>query len=151
MMRERHAVGFNSAPTTRFNSRSREGATYTILMNLHSCGFNSRSREGATLRLFYLGGFYGFNSRSREGATCWKKPALPTVSVSIHAPVRERRCTSCKIAHSRVSIHAPVRERREAREAEIALQSVSIHAPVRERQCFRSRRSLRHLFQFTLP
>ena len=74
--------------------------------------------------------------------------------VSIHAPVRERRCSSSAAKDSRrfnsrsregatsimahyllvssVSIHAPVRERLFLR-AVISAGLVSIHAPVRER------------------
>ena len=117
----------------RFNSRSREGATFVYsvlelcnLVSIHApvrerrtdknmipskVSFNSRSREGATLSLKLFIQLFRFNSRSREGATLGIVNQIPIKSVSIHAPVRERHKGAPMVIGLHVSIHAPVRER----------------------------------------
>ena len=96
-----------------------------------------------------------FNSRSREGATSLSEGRLERISVSIHAPVRERQLCSPSAHVLIVSIHAPVRERQlsiaftnswsgfnsRSREGATLIKAklkrvfgVSIHAPVRERR-----------------
>ena len=59
---------------TRFNPRTREGATYV-----------SRCRGS---------GMQGFNPRTREGATVSVVPDVNINAVSIHAPVRVRQGAS---------------------------------------------------------
>ena len=48
-VRARRDLSADLRPTSRFNSRAREGATmrYGLILQLTSC-FNSRAREGAT-------------------------------------------------------------------------------------------------------
>ena len=53
----------------------------------------------------------GFNPRSREGATPLAQDPLGPISVSIHAPVKERHQGSSRGTTMPVSIHAPVKER----------------------------------------
>ena len=57
-----------------------------------SC-FNPRPREGATCAVPALwNGRACFNPRPREGATSYPDAAALGISVSIHAPVKGRRC-----------------------------------------------------------
>jgi hypothetical protein len=161
-----------------FNPRSREGATdqvrlFAVQINIsihapvrerrgsasggvrHS-NFNPRSREGATSHHgVTANGCNDFNPRSREGATRHDKTIKHNKSISIHAPVRERRPRPATIAAARdfnprsregatghhrhivlglsISIHAPVRERLSGAGFDVGCREISIHAPVRER------------------
>ena len=136
-----------------FNSRSREGATSVesgtrlyFGVSIHApvrerppvfgpglcprC-FNSRSREGATsVSGCRQAGTGCFNSRSREGATATIAFVDKHMTVSIHAPVRERpRLSTAK--STRRSFNSRSREgATQPRTREEALQSA---------------------FQFTLP
>ena len=54
--------------------------------------------------------------------------------ISIHAPLRERPfCKAGCQSQPRISIHAPLRERLIAEEAPDKISDISIHAPLRER------------------
>ena len=74
-----------------FNSRTREGATWSVCVRCgHLVRFNSRTREGATTLHTRQPGLPGFNSRTREGATSGSSLFSTTAIVSIHAPVKVR-------------------------------------------------------------
>ena len=91
-VRERPKVGTSSRRGTSFNSRSRKGATIQALQRALKISFNSRSRKGATKDTgVSLPVSRSFNSRSRKGATSVLNEQIRSSSVSIHAPVRERR------------------------------------------------------------
>ena len=73
--------------------------------------FNSRTREGATFILLLNSGVFGFNSRTREGATVEFAPSPSRDMVSIHAPVKVRPPRNKDKLTVQVSIHAPVKVR----------------------------------------
>ena len=97
-----------------------------------------------------------------------------TDAISIHAPSRERRFSSCSCCWSseyfnprslagataaragknhviHISIHAPSRERQRRWRRERRCEDISIHAPSRERQATFSLQSTNVTFQSTLP
>ena len=104
-----------ASQATRFNPRTREGATAGIELirrashvSIHApvrvrqlgrhagqrqARFNPRTREGATnkpMQACCAGSC--FNPRTREGATGLGKNVIVEENVSIHAPVRVRLC-----------------------------------------------------------
>ena len=151
-MKERRQESYRQAPFQRFNSRSREGATYDNAVFCNNRRFNSRSREGATIAKTFLYLSFGvsihapvkerhivknpildfkcFNSRSREGATLLELNEIPVI-LSFNSRSREGATFAVDIIAfiSFVSIHAPVKER---------------HSRNLAMLCF-------VLFQFTLP
>ena len=75
-----------------------------------------------------------FNPRSHKGATFSSFPLIIPISVSIHAPTRERLRHRSLSLPEKVSIHAPTRERHRLAAELDQKFFVSIHAPTRERR-----------------
>ena len=176
--RSREGATLCRAPTAQavgFNSRSREGATSRLrsstvvlrTVSIHapvrerplrrlppsdSLRFNSRSREGATgASLIQEEEENGFNSRSREGATSPTTIWNGRRSVSIHAPVRERRQQTQYLPRI-TRFNSRSREGATLEPVDFFVRKVvSIHAPVRERPTRRTRWRASRTFQFTLP
>ena len=75
--------------------------------------FNPRSLTGATCVLSCSDWpIFNFNPRSLTGATRESVKAMSLASISIHAPLRERRSAVAQIGIvAIISIHAPLRER----------------------------------------
>ena len=117
--------------------------------------FNPRTHTGATSGQRWTKPTSCFNPRTHTGATGKLYKLHPGTKVSIHAPIRVRRCRQgWTSASSRVSIHAPIRVRRHLPGLLLAVRSfnprthtgatvdaevtgplypVSIHAPIRVR------------------
>ena len=93
-----------------------------------------------------------FNPRSLTGATIRAAIFFMDASISIHAPLRERRNMVVKLNNATdISIHAPLRERLRNASISDAYGQISIHAPLRERQLEPGIRAARFVFQSTLP
>ena len=95
---------------------------------------------------------YYFNPRSLAGATFPPSSVIIGITISIHAPSRERPATADESAGKcAISIHAPSRERHSAQFECVPSLGISIHAPSRERLAAATLAIKLTLFQSTLP
>ena len=181
-----------------FNPRSLAGATgvSNFYAEITGISIHAPSRERLCAYYSSLSTSAHFNPRSLTGATSCSKRSLNsrqqfqstlpygsdedtvqlayTIDISIHAPLRERRCclvydilrqyyfnprsltgaTSGKMPAFilyNISIHAPLRERRNTIRQRISFVRISIHAPLRERRRLCGGEIISALFQSTLP
>ena len=156
-----------------FNPRSLTGAIMSIYL---SCpviyNFNPRSLTGATTTLSIGGLSTIFQSTLPYGSDIAGTGPHTKISISIHAPLRERRLQKsllvpCRVFQSTlpygsepqhikgvqrkvISIHAPLRER-PALSCFYKILQISIHAPLRERCKTSIALIFRLKFQSTLP
>ena len=131
-LRERHKIGASIRLVADFNPRSLAGAT-------------ELSQNSATDAA-------NFNPRSLAGATNISVNGRFSRTISIHAPLRERRrLIARQRGYGGISIHAPLRERHNDLKAVDTAIRISIHAPLRERQVRSSSAPAPKVFQSTLP
>ena len=158
-----------------FNPRSLAGATNLVSKHLHIFSisihapsrerrtrfcpsaqvrhFNPRSLAGATLMCHnYTVPHKDFNPRSLAGATFSSTAHPQILSISIHAPSRERLHLPVAVYSGQdISIHAPSRERRSSELCQLFFLEISIHAPSRERLINDCDKGYATKFQSTLP
>ena len=79
---------------------------------LYPLYFNPRSLTGATMLMGNAKKVDLFQSTLPYGSDCCHAHRAARQAISIHAPLRERRCPRRpRCSHRRISIHAPLRER----------------------------------------
>ena len=92
-----------------------------------------------------------FNPRSLTGATFDIHVFSTQISISIHAPSRERRCCSISIGIPHIFQSTLPRGSDATSSAHCAATSISIHAPSRERRIGFNKTFDTQGFQSTLP
>ena len=119
-----------------FNPRSLAGATvWATAVQLSPCHFNPRSLAGATVIQAILERSQKyFNPRSLTGATCWRFAFTQILSISIHAPSRERQTHNlCCVLHHYFNPRSLTGATLLCRQHKLVALDISIHAPSRER------------------
>ena len=195
--KERRGIRCRLGHESDFNPRSREGATNLrvrswvmkfifqstlprrsdslVLLPLSiSNYFNPRSREGATLQFLPMWFYpHDFNPRSREGATYFFNCLYYILTISIHAPAKERPswsmlstsscnfnprsregATMCCRSSTRYLLFQSTLPRRSDYSIctiKYTFYAISIHAPAKERRAMFCGRSDNEVFQSTLP
>ena len=112
-LRERPKRQRRKVEDCHFNPRSLTGATIVEeWKQQHPDDFNPRSLTGATIGAYDRSHNLRFQSTLPYGSDAFPSSKCPFLSISIHAPLRERPSvfTIC-FSSTQISIHAPLRER----------------------------------------
>ena len=135
-LRERPQCSYPPAASGYFNPRSLAGATGGCQCRYRTQrNFNPRSLAGATREWSLESKAKKFQSTLPCGSDPRKLAVGVKLTISIHAPLRERRSGNCwPLPLSIISIHAPLRERRSLVQLKNSEIAISIHAPLRERR-----------------